>query len=57
MSSKSFRARKPPPAPTPAPPPDGKTEVLLAFFESEHFDEWVAISNLWRTNNDGVRDY
>ena len=39
------------------PPTDGKTEVLLRFFESEHFDEWVAISNLWRTNNDGVVDY
>jgi hypothetical protein len=39
------------------PPADGKTEVLLRFFESEHFDEWVAISNLWRTNNDGVVDY
>ena len=57
MSSKSFRGRKPPPPPPPTPPPDDKTEVLLAFFESEHFDEWVAISNLWRSNNDGVVDY
>jgi len=57
MSSKSSGARKRPPPPPPAPPADGKTEVLLRFFESEHFDEWVAISNLWRTNNDGVVDY
>lgn len=57
MSSKSSGARKRPPPPPPAPPADGKTEVLLRFFESEHFDEWVAISNLWRTNDDGVVDY
>ena len=57
MSFKSSGARKRAPPPPPVPPTDGKTEVLLRFFESEHFDEWVAISNLWRTNNDGVVDY
>ena len=57
MSPKLSAARKRPPPPPPAPPVDGKTEVLLRFYESEHFDEWVAISNLWRTNNNGVIDY
>ena len=57
MSFKSSGARKRAPPPPPVAPTDGKTEVLLRFFESEHFDEWVAISNLWRTNNDGVVDY
>ena len=27
----------------------GKTDLLLRFFDSEFFDEWIAISYLWRT--------
>jgi hypothetical protein len=51
MASSPVSARAQPP------PPDGKTDVLLRFFDSEFFDEWVAISYLWRTTNEGVIDY
>lgn len=27
----------------------GKTDLLLRFFDSEFFDEWIAVSYLWRT--------
>lgn len=39
------------------PPPEGKTDLLLRFFDSEFFDEWIAISYLWRTRSEGVIDY
>ena len=39
------------------PPPDGKTDVLLRFFDSEFFDEWIAVSYLWRATNQEVIDY
>lgn len=27
----------------------GRTDLLLRFFHSEFFDEWIAVSYLWRT--------
>ena len=27
----------------------GRTDLLLRFFDSEFFDEWIAVSYLWRT--------
>ena len=39
------------------PPPDGKPDLLVQFFDSEFFDEWIAISYLWRTRSEGVIDY
>ena len=39
------------------PPPDGKTDVLLRFFDSEFFDEWIAVSYLWRATNEEVINY
>ena len=26
------------------PPPNGKTDLLLRFFDSQFFDEWIAIT-------------
>ena len=34
------------------PSPESKAETLLRFFDSEHFDEWIAISYLWRTTDE-----
>ena len=40
--------------PTTLPSPEGKPETLLRFFDSEHFDEWIAISYLWRTTDESM---
>jgi len=36
------------------PSPESKAETLLRFFDSEHFDEWIAISYLWRTTDESM---
>lgn len=33
----------------------GKTDLLLRFFDSEFFDEWIAVSYLWRTKAEARR--
>ena len=40
--------------PTTLPSPEAKPETLLRFFDSEHFDEWIAISYLWRTTDESM---
>ena len=32
-------------------------DLLLRFFDSEFFDEWIAISYLWRAKNDNIVEY
>uniref|UniRef100_A0A061QT63 1-phosphatidylinositol 4-kinase n=1 Tax=Tetraselmis sp. GSL018 TaxID=582737 RepID=A0A061QT63_9CHLO len=40
-----------------APPPPGRTDLLLRFFDSEFFDEWIALTYLHTSNSTGVHDY
>lgn len=35
----------------------GKTDLLLRFFNSSFFNEWIAVTYLWRTQSEGVEDY
>lgn len=35
----------------------GKTDLLLRFFDSQFFDEWIAITYLYKSNSQGVVDY
>lgn len=37
--------------------PAGHTDLLLRLFDSEFFDEWIAVSYLWRSQSGGVHDY
>jgi len=36
---------------------EGKTDLLLRFFNSSFFNEWIAVTYLWRTQSEGVEDY
>lgn len=36
---------------------DGKTDLLLRFFESSFFDEWIALLYLYQNTAAGVQDY
>lgn len=42
---------------SPAPPGSGKTDLLLRFFDSQFFDEWIALTYLYKSNSAGVQDY
>jgi phosphatidylinositol 4-kinase B len=35
----------------------GKADLLLRFFDSEFFDEWIAISYLWRAKSELIVEY
>ncbi|BDA49060.1 probable phosphatidylinositol 4-kinase beta [Coccomyxa sp. Obi] len=37
--------------------PAGKTDLLLRFFDSAFFDEWIALTYLYKSNSPGVQDY
>jgi len=39
------------------PPPPGRTDLLLRFFDSEFFDEWIALTYLHTSPSTGVHDY
>eukprot|EP00798_Chlamydomonas_sp_ICE-L_P018981 gene18981-25560_t len=38
-------------------PEPGKTDLLLRLFESDFFNEWIAIQYLYQCNQPGVQDY
>ncbi|KAL0039390.1 hypothetical protein WJX79_005779 [Trebouxia sp. C0005] len=42
---------------SPPPPSTGKTDLLLRFFDSQFFDEWIALTYLYKSNSPGVQDY
>jgi len=33
----------------------GKTDLLLRLFDSDFFDEWIAVSYLWRSKTEVLR--
>ncbi|KAK9865441.1 hypothetical protein WJX84_000186 [Apatococcus fuscideae] len=35
----------------------GKTDLLLRFFDSQFFDEWIALTYLYKSTSPGVQDY
>ena len=37
--------------------PANANDLLVRFFESEFFDEWIAISYLWRAKNENIVEY
>lgn len=45
------------PAGPAAEPPSGKTDLLLRFFDSQFFDEWIALTYLFKSTSAGVQDY
>lgn len=38
-------------------PPPGRTDLLLRFFDSQFFDEWIALFYLHTSTSTGVHDY
>ncbi|KAK9814469.1 hypothetical protein WJX72_006450 [[Myrmecia] bisecta] len=52
VSNNSGKASTPP-----LPPASGKTDLLLRFFDSQFFDEWIALTYLYKSNSPGVQDY
>jgi hypothetical protein len=38
-------------------PPVGSSGLLVRFFDSAFFREWIAVSYLYKHDHDGVRDY
>ena len=35
----------------------GRTDLLLRFFDSSFFNEWIALTYLWKSKSAGVHDY